>query len=962
MHLALLTALLLQAVAPESTTVHAPRSPAFASDGRLIIADEGHLLVQITPGGHWRRITSGLSRDRNPVWTRDGSAIIFSSDRSGNFDLWRVHVDADGVAGTPEQITNTTVAESGPTVAPDGAIAFVRGYGAGGRIWIRASDGSEKQLTARKQAESSPAYSPDGSRIAYIQSTETGRRIVVRTLVGGHEDVANADKNADRLAWSPKGEMIAFSTTGPHGSVFASPIDGRYTNLVSSRHGDLAWSPDGKTVAIAEHDEVTANYNGDPDRLGERVPTELFGPSKDKLTFVAAPSAPDANLAEQTVTTTRDRASWNAAAYDRVWQRSVTLYFSTPEAAGRRDQWEQTKIKHRGEAIAAKNDDELQRAIYAMLRERPMLKALASGRAAVASAHPVATNAGLEILRAGGNAVDAAVAVSFALGVVEPDASGVGGYGQIVISLAKRDKPTLIEFMSRVPEDASLSNTSLLTNGHYPADGPVLANVPGTVAGMYTAWERYGSGKVPWKDLLAPAIRAARGGYVVSEGLATTLSTEREHFLKYDGSKALFFRDGNPLLTGDSLKNPDLAWVLDHIAKDGADGFYKGDVAKKMVDDLHSKGNAMRITDMARYFAPEREPVTGRYRGYTLFSSAPPVSGGAELVAQLNLLEHFDKPKLYTEDAATMNAALSAWLLVPSSRGLISDPGLWYTNVGPIISRDSANVRWACYDPSRALRPSDLRGDTLACLKPRTAKQDTSPPSSERAAEPSAFAECEGPDHATEISACHSTGTTAYTVVDADGNVVAATQTLGTWGGNFYVSPGLGFLYNDKLTSYGTDASQYGARLAFARHGSTLAPTIVFKGKKPVFAVGAAGNAWITSAVFQTLIGALDFGLNPQQALELPRFLPSGGGSGRRGGGTSTGGAPTAPALKFSIQMEDGFSPAVIKRLRELGYEISFVSERGELREGYGAAVAIDGKRITAGADPRRAGSAGAIP
>ena len=230
-------------------------------------------------------------------------------------------------------------------------------------------------------------------------------------------------------------------------------------------------------------------------------------------------------------------------------------------------------------------------------------------------------------------------------------------------------------------------------------------------------------------------------------------------------------------------------------------------------------------------------------------------------------------------------------------------------------------------------------------------------------------------DHATEVGFCHSQGTTAFTVADNEGNVVAVTQTLGTWGGDFYVTPGLGFLSNDKLTSYGTDSTQYGSRLAFARHGSTITPTIVFKGKKPVFAVGAAGNNWITSAVFETLLGALDYGLGPQQALELPRFIPGagfgGGGGGRgAGGGRAAGVAPGAAAggrggnaaAKYNIEMEDGFAPDVIKKLKELGYDISFISMRGELREGYGAAVAIDGKKVTAGADPRRAGAAGAIP
>jgi gamma-glutamyltranspeptidase/glutathione hydrolase len=191
--------------------------------------------------------------------------------------------------------------------------------------------------------------------------------------------------------------------------------------------------------------------------------------------------------------------------------------------------------------------------------------------------------------------------------------------------------------MSRVPEAAGLENAGLLQNGHLPDDGPVLANVPGTVAAMYLAVKKYGSGKVAWADILAPAIRAARDGYIVSEGLATTLATEREHFLKYDGSRSLFFRKGQPVHAGDTLRNPDLAWTLEQIAQGGADAFYKGEIARRIVADLRSNGNAMQLSDLARYYAAEREPVAGSYRGYTLYSSAPPVAGGAQLVGTFNL-------------------------------------------------------------------------------------------------------------------------------------------------------------------------------------------------------------------------------------------------------------------------------------------------------------------------------------
>jgi gamma-glutamyltranspeptidase len=296
---------------------------------------------------------------------------------------------------------------------------------------------------------------------------------------------------------------------------------------------------------------------------------------------IGAPVSPDLGLVEQQGSPAADRATRNADTFDQLWDRTAVLYYSSPDAAPRHAQWESLKAKYRPRAVAAKTDDELASVLHELLREHPPYKQAATGRAAVSSAHPVATAAGLEMLAKGGNVVDAAVAVSFALGVVEPDASGPGGYGQMLVYTQGLERPQLIEFMSRVPEDAGLTNTSLLTNGRLPDGGPAVANVPGTVAAMYLAWQKFGSKKIPWADLLQPAIRAARDGYAVSEGLATTLATERDQFLKYDGSRALFFRDGEPLHAGDTVKNPDLAWTLEQIARGGADAFYKGEIATR---------------------------------------------------------------------------------------------------------------------------------------------------------------------------------------------------------------------------------------------------------------------------------------------------------------------------------------------------------------------------------------------
>ncbi len=932
------------------------RDIAFTRDGRLAASIEGDIWVRSATGGVWSRLTHGPTWDRSPAWAPDGRAIVYSSNQNGGQDLWRVSVTPDGKAGEVKRLTSDPAPDLEPTVTVDGTIIFVRGQRNESRLWQRAPAGEETRLTTGTTIEYSPVASPDGQRIAYIQQTDGGRRVRMRWLGTTRDSVVTSERPADDIAWSPDGRQIALSAGGTRPGVYIANATGTYVNYAGARTGDVAWSPDGATILVAERSGSEPGYNGDPDRVGDREASEALW-SGDRLFSLRAPQPPDEDSTVVVVNVTPDRAGRNREAFDRFVQRMAGTYFAGPAATARAAAWRQLATRFRERAEQARDDLALEEVMHEMLRQRPLLRDEASGRAAVSSAHPVATAAGLEILRQGGNVVDAAVAVSFTLGVVEPDASGVGGYGEMLVYTPAMRQPALIEFMARVPEEATLANAALMSGGRYPEDGPVLAMVPGTVAAMHTAWKRFG--KLPWAQLLAPAIRAAKDGYIVSDGLATTLRREREGFAKYASSRALFFRDGKPRTTGDTIRNPDLAWTLEQIAKEGADGFYRGEVARRLVNDLRGQGNAMRLTDLSRYFAADREPVTSTYRGHTIFSSAPPVSGGATLAAQLNNLELFAGMKPYTEDAATLHAMIAAWQLVPSSRNRIADPSLWRVDLTPFTSKDTAQQRWRCFDPARALTPGIFRGDTLTCGTDAPRPTGDSPgdardePPSERAEHLAPEDQCTPQNHASG-SPCRAQGTTAFVVADAAGNVVAVTQTLGTWGGNFYVTPGLGFLYNDKLTSYGTDPSGYGARLPYARHGSTIAPTIAFRGEgasmKPVLAVGAAGNAWITSAVYQSLVGVLDFGLTPQRALELPRFLPSRGGFG-----------PNAAQRAFQIDIEDGIAPDVMRRLREMGYRFNVISLKGELRMGYGATITIGDERVTAGADPRRSGSAGAV-
>lgn len=924
------------ALAPDTLL---PARPAYAPDGRLVLELRGDLWLAPDPADPARlvRLTSGGARNLEPAWSPDGRAIIFASDRNGAFQLWRLEVGAAGAMGEALQLTRGGAGDRDPAVGRDGSIIFVRGRGAAAQLWVRGPEGAERQLTEEPGGAGMPAISPDGSRVAYSAVREGRRLLRVRAL---DEDTLSRtladDHAAEHPAWSPDGTRLAFTTGRGRPGVWVVPAGGGYPNLVSTRYARPAWSPDGARLLLSALPAEALGYNGDPDRAGDRSIADPL-PYGAHLWWVEAPRAPDAGAMQVALAPPAAREDF-VAGFDRIWGRLDNLYYGGPGAERRHARWAELAARYRPQASAATTAAALERTIHAMLRERPSYREEAVGRAGVSSAHPLATAAGLEILRRGGNVVDAAIAVSFALGVVEPDASGVGGYGQMLIHLKGMEEPALIEFMSRAPEAATLDNPAL-----EGASGPAVANIPGTVDGMWRGWQRFGSKKVSWAELLAPAIRLAEEGFVLDDAFTTTLARERENFLRHDGSRALFFPDGHPLQPGDTLRNPDLAWTLRQIAEGGADAFYRGEIARRLVEDLTAGGNAMTLRDMARYFAAWREPVHGTYRGHTIYSSAPPVSGGATLVAQLNLLEQLARPRLPSDDAATAHAMIEAWKLVPSGR--IADPGLWPVELEPYLSKDTAAARWGCFSPDSVVVPQAVA--RAGCERPvgRTALAEGA----------DREVNCESGAAPYPVRECTPTGTTAFAVADAEGNLVSVTQTLGTWGGNFYVTPGLGFLYNDKLHSYGRNPDAFGARLPNARHGSTIAPTLVFRGtgaaRRPLLAAGAAGNAWITSAVYQIVTGVIDHGLGPQAALEQPRFLLT-----RQGGMGGAGGAS-----EVVIQYEAGYAPDVVARLRALGHRLQPVTYQGELRMGYGAAVMVDGGQVRAGGDPRRSGAGGVV-
>jgi gamma-glutamyltranspeptidase/glutathione hydrolase len=438
----------------------------------------------------------------------------------------------------------------------------------------------------------------------------------------------------------------------------------------------------------------------------------------------------------------------------------------------------------------------------------------------VASAHPLASNAGLAVLKAGGNAVDAAVASAFAIGVVEPNATGIGGEGMVVIYMADSKKTVAIDYRSMAP----LSDMSKVKFG---AVGHVSVAVPGVVAGLAAALEKYGT--MSLAEVLVPAIMYARKGFIVSETLAQTITDSFDPISKNDALLELLAPEGLPLSAGDTMKNIALAETLEKIAAGGADVFYRGEIAEAIVADMALQGGYITMADMAAYKAIEREPVRGSYRGYEIISAPPPV-GGLTVIEILHILENFgvsDQGPLSTRNVHIIAEAMKRGFADNSA--FIGDPAFFKVPVEGLLDKEYAKKRASEIDPS-ALSASVKAGQ----------------PSMEH---PS---------------------TTHLSVVDSEGNMVALTQTLsGFWGAKVAV-PGTGIILNNEMQNWsarGPNAYAPGKRMR-----TTISPTIIAKDGKTFASLGTPGAARIISTMVLLTINLVDYGMGVQEAIEAPRF------------------------------------------------------------------------------------------
>ena len=493
----------------------------------------------------------------------------------------------------------------------------------------------------------------------------------------------------------------------------------------------------------------------------------------------------------------------------------------------------------------------------------------------VVTNHPLASMAGLETLALGGNAFDAAVASLFALTVAEPMMVSVFGAGFFVYRDGRTEEISTLDNYAVAPLAARDDMYTLVkdrrpdqyifeTEGRKNMVGHLSVAIPGTLK----AWEHVQSnhGALSLGEIAAPALRLARGGYRATPYLAFCVETARSDLALYEDTAKTFLPEGKPLEPGDPVKMPDYADTLEKIAKKGSRVLYGGELGKAIVDDVEENGGILAMEDLQGYELVEREPVTGTYRDrYTVYSMAPGSSGGTHIVQMLNMLEHSDLCGMEWASAEHIHLFAEVLKIAFADRQrYMGDPWRVPVPVEGLTSKEYA-----------AARVEEIGG---------SAKTYTY-------GDPSAY---------------ESQNTTHVSVMDADGNIVAATQTLFSLFGSMVTVPGTGVLLNNCMGLFDPRPGRTNSVAGGKRMLSSMAPTIVLREGSPFLCIGTPGGTRIFPAICQALINIMDFGMSIQQAVEAPRVW--------------TMGVPDTPEGKLHV--EPGFDEETLDRLRAMGHEI----------------------------------------
>ena len=477
--------------------------------------------------------------------------------------------------------------------------------------------------------------------------------------------------------------------------------------------------------------------------------------------------------------------------------------------------------------------------------------------AIVVSVHELASEAGVEIMRAGGNAVDAAVATGFALAVVHPQAGNLGGGGFMLARMAD-GKTHFIDFREKAPAAATAS-MYLDAQGNVIEDASVIGYkaiaVPGSVAGLVYAQKNYG--KLSLAQVVAPAIKLAKDGFPLTWEEALYFREDKA-LGQFPESRRIFQRDGNYYQTGEVFRQPELARTLERIAKD-PDDFYHGAMARELAASLQKGGGLITTDDLGHYEVKEREPLHGTYRGYDIVTSPPP-SSGIVLLEILNILEGYDLAKTGNRSAESVHLTSEAFRRAFYDRTeFLGDSDFSRVPVAQLIDKRYGAAWRESIDPARASISKDLKRPAIFSELEQYAAQH-----------PPATARRESPH------------TTHYSVVDENGNAVAVTTTLNAGFGSHVTAEGLGFLLNDEMDDFSSKPGVpniygliQGAANAIGpgkRPLSSMIPTIVLKDGKTFLVLGSPGGSRIITTVANVLMGVVDYGMNIQEAVNAPRF------------------------------------------------------------------------------------------
>lgn len=464
----------------------------------------------------------------------------------------------------------------------------------------------------------------------------------------------------------------------------------------------------------------------------------------------------------------------------------------------------------------------------------------------VTAAERLAAEAGLSMLKQGGNAVDAAVATGFALAVTFPRAGNLGGGGFMLIYLAEEKRNVFIDYREMAPAKAT-ADMFLKPDGTVDKQreyfSHMSAGVPGTVAGLVHAQKHYG--KLPLATVIKPAIKLAAQGFPVSYALASSLKAREERLRKDPASARNYFKsDGSDWVIGDTIKQPDLAWTLKNIARHGSKGFYEGKVAQRIADDMAANDGLITLEDLANYEIKERTPVSGTYNGYTVVSAPPPSSGGVHILQMLNILEGYDLKKMGHNSAAYVHRVAEAMKLAYADRSkYLGDPDFFPVPVAQLTDKNYA-------EKQRLLIKADKATPSVEVLPGRELPKE-------------------------------SFDTTHFSTADQYGNMVSNTYTINFSYGSHISVPGVGILLNNEMADF---AAKPGTANAFGlvqgesnrieprkRPLSSMSPTLVFKDNQPWLATGSPGGSLIITAVLQTLLNTMTFDMNIAAAAAAPR-------------------------------------------------------------------------------------------